>query len=133
MKRIALAFVGIVAAGTASAQAFPPCDGKFELVRTDTINPGKLEEFKEAVRENQAWYKAHGLKDRVLLGQVVNMQGPNGSAAYAADTALTIHTDMDPDGPDPAHDAAYGAFVAKYRDSSVIKSTMMLCVSDIAK
>ena len=133
MRVFAFALLGTVAAGAASAQAFPPCDGKFEIVRTDTINPGKLEEFKQAVRDNQAWYKAHGMKDRVLLGQVVNMQGQNGSAAYATDTALTIHTDIDPNGPSPEHDAAYGAYVAKYKDSTVLKSTTMLCVSDIAK
>jgi hypothetical protein len=131
MKVLALVLVGAVAASAASAQSLPPCSGKYELVRTDTIKPGKLDEFKEAVRDNQAWYKAHGMKDRVLLGQVVNMQG--GSAAFADDTALTIHTDIDPNGPDPAHDAAYGAFVAKYKDSSTITNTMMLCVSDIAK
>jgi len=133
MKVLALTLLGVIAATAASAQALPPCDGTFEIVRTDTINPGKLDEFKQAVRDNQAWYKAHGMKDRVLLGQVVTMQGPNGSAAYMADAALTIHTDIDPNAPDVAHDAAYGAFVAKYKDSSVIKSTTMVCVSDIAK
>ena len=133
MKSFAMALLGVLAAGAASAQALPQCSGKFEIVRTDTINPGKLDEFKEAVRDNQAWYRAHGMKDRVLLGQVVNMQGPNGSAAYQADTAMTIHTDIDPAAADVAHDAAYGAFVAKYKDSSIIKSTTMVCVSDIAK
>lgn len=133
MKSFAFALFGVLAAGAASGQALPQCNGKFELVRTDTIKPDKLEEFKQAVRDNQAWYKAHGMKDRVLLGQVVNMHGPNGSAAYQSDTALTVHTDMDPDGPDPEHDAAYSAFVAKYKDSSTITSTQMLCVSDIAK
>ena len=133
MKSFAFALVGIVAASAASAQAVLPCGGGYELIRVDTINPGKLDEFKEAVRGNQAWYTAHGMKDKVLLGQVVNMQGPNGSAAFATDTAMTVHTGIDPNADEPAHDAAYGAFVAKYKDSSIIKSTMMVCVSDISK
>jgi hypothetical protein len=133
MRVLALAALGVVAASAASAQSMPACSGTFQIIRTDAITPGKLDEFKEAVRGNQAWYKAHGMKDRVLLGQVVNMQGPNGSAAYAVDSALTIHTDIDPNADDPQHDAAYGAFVAKYKDSSTIKSTTMVCVSDISK
>ncbi|HTW34022.1 MAG TPA: hypothetical protein VMD53_05330 [Rhizomicrobium sp.] len=133
MRVLALAALGIVAASAASAQSMPACSGTFEIIRTDTINPGKLDEFKEAVRDNQAWYTAHGMKDRVLLGQVLNMEGPNGSAAYATDSAMTIHADIDPDAADVPHDAAYSAFVAKYKDSSTIKSTTMVCVSDISK
>jgi hypothetical protein len=133
MKYPVLALLGVVAASAASAQALLPCSGGYEIIRTDTINPGKFDEFKDAVRGNQAWYTAHGMKDKVLLGQVVNMQGPNGSATFATDTALTVHTGIDPNADDPAHDAAYGAFVAKYKDSSTIKSTAMVCVSDISK
>jgi hypothetical protein len=133
MRILALAALGLVATSAASAQAVLPCTGGYELIRTDTINPGKFDEFKEAVRGNQAWYTAHGMKDKVLLGQVVNMQGPNGSAAFSTDTAMTVHTGIDPNADDPAHDAAYGAFVAKYKDSSTIKSTTMVCVSDISK
>ena len=133
MRVLAIAVLGVVAASAASAQSMPACSGSFEIIRTDAINPGKMDEFKEAVRDNQAWYKAHGMKDRVLLGQVLNMQGPNGSAAYASDAALTVHTGIDPNADDPAHDAAYGAFVAKYKDSSTIKSMTMACVSDVAK
>jgi hypothetical protein len=133
MKALALAVLGIITATAASAQSMPECSGTFQIIRTDTINPGKLDEFKQAIRDHQAWYAAHGMKDKILLGQLVNMQGPNGTATYAVDTALTIHTDIDPNAADPVHDAAYGAFVAKYKDSSIIKSTAMVCVSAISK
>src|SRR5215469_12552687 len=71
MKSFAFAVLGVVVATAASAQSMPECKGQFEVIRMDQIKPGKMDEFRKAVSDHQAWYKAHGATDKILLGQII--------------------------------------------------------------
>ncbi len=133
MKVIALAALGLVAASAASAQSMPECKGRFEVIRMDQIKPGKMEAFKKAVTDHQAWYRAHGTADKIIFARVI-AQGD--APAYAADQAMTIHieTPKTPGAVDEGeHDAAWGAFVSEYKDSSTVTSTTIVCVEDGGK
>ena len=128
MKFFALALSATVAAGAAPAQSMPECKGHFEVIRMDTIKPGKMDEFRKAVRDHQAWYKAHGTDDKIVLARII-AQGE--APAYAADQVMTIHveTPKTPGAVDESeHDAAWNAIVAEYKDSSTVTSTTIACV-----
>jgi hypothetical protein len=135
MTRFPLAILGVVAATAASAQSLPECKGHFEVIRADDIKPGKMDEFRKAVADHQAWYAAHGLKDRILLAQIIN-QTDTGTPAFATDKVLTIHTET-PGTPaaveEGQKDAAWSAYVNEYKDSSTITSTTIACVEDGGK
>jgi hypothetical protein len=124
---------GVVVASTTcvSAQTLPDCGGKYEIIRVNSLKPGKLDAFRKAVHDHQAWYAAHGYKDRVLLGRVFSQEG--GVPMFSDAIALTIHTDtLDPTGPAPhaADDAAWNAYVEEYRDASTVVNTITACVAD---
>ncbi|HUO93557.1 MAG TPA: hypothetical protein VMU22_11570 [Rhizomicrobium sp.] len=129
MKAFAVAVLGLVAATAASAQSIPGCKGSFEVIRMDSIKPGKMDAFKKAVADHQAWYRAHGANDRIILGRIVT---PGAAPAYAEDQAMTIHVET-PNAKEPEHDAGWTAFVAEYKDSSTITSQTMACLEDAGK
>lgn len=127
-KTFALAFLALTASATAAAAQTPACDGHFELIRTDTIKPGKMDLFKKAVADHQAWYTAHKLPDHILLGQILQ---PKGAATpFSETTAITIHTDAaGPGAPPHEGDAAWDQYVAEYKASSDVVSSITVCVT----
>ena len=131
MKPIfAIAFcTAALAAGAAAAQQMPPCAGHYEVVRTDTVKPGKMELFKKAIADHQAWYVAHKMPDRIMLGQVLLPKGAAGGP-FSDSSVMTIHTDAaGPSAPPHANDKAWDAYVAEYNASSDVVSTTIVCVS----
>ena len=113
----------------ALAQA-PACAGQYQVVRTSQIKPGELELFLKATRDNQAWYRAHGFADRILVGRVIAPLGSD--APFSPTLVMTVHTDMaQPGGPAPhaADDAAWAAYVAEYRQSSTMAGESVVCLS----
>ena len=130
MKVFTLALLVTAVATAASAQSMPACKGHFEIIRTDAIKPGKLDEFKKAVADHQAWYKAHGLSDRILLAQIIK-EDISGTLAFAQDQAITVHV-LGPMAATPPPDDAWNAFLAEYKDSSSITNTTNVCVFEPA-
>jgi hypothetical protein len=130
MKVFTLALLVTVAATAASAQSLPECKGHFEVIRADAIKPGKMDEFRKAVADHQAWYKAHGLSDRILLAQIIK-EDISGTRAYAQDQAITVHV-VGPMAATPPPDDAWNAFLAEYKDSSSITNTTNVCVLEPA-
>jgi hypothetical protein len=129
MKAFAIATLGVLASTAASAQSAPECKGQFEVIRMDTIKPGKMDEFRKASADHQAWYKAHGATDKIIVGRII---ATGATPAYAEDQAMSIHIEK-PGAEEFPHDAAFDAFVAEYRDSSTVTSTMKVCLEDAAK
>lgn len=129
LAAVALSGLAALAAPVAAATAPPPprCDGSYELIRSSTVKPGRINLFLKAVRDHQAWYAAHGMKDRILVGRVL---GPDADASgFSPTVALTIHTDL-AELQAPAHaadDAAWNAYIAEYRDSSDLIDTKVVC------
>jgi hypothetical protein len=122
--------VGLIVTGSASAaMAQPPaCRGAYEIVRNSVVKPGKMELFLKAVRDHQAWYTAHGLKDRIIVGRVLAPDAD--SSGFSSSLAMTIHTDLSQMAP-PAHapdDAAWTGYVAEYKGSSDLTNTAVVCL-----
>ncbi len=129
MKRILMtAAIGLTLWGSAAAAEPPACRGAYEIVRTSTIKPGKMQIFLKAVHDHQAWYLSHGLKDHILLGRVLARDAD--ASGFSASTAMTVHTDLSQMAPpaQSANDAAWNAYVAEYRDSSDLVSTVIVCL-----
>lgn len=124
---LALSVGMAVSASSAFAQdsRLPACSGRYEMVRTDAIKPGKLGEFLQAVHDHQAWYTAHGFKDRILVGRILSPD--HGADGFSQSIALTIHTDAT--SAQTPHDASWDAYVAEYRDSSDVMSGVVVCVA----
>ncbi len=122
-----LALVALTAAGATSAlaQTPPPCAGHYEVIRTDTVKPGKMDLFKKAIKDHQAWYAAHGLPDRIFLGEVLTP-----GVGFSPTTAMTVHTDMKASSAPPhaKDDLAWNAYVAEYQASSDVVSTSVVCL-----
>jgi hypothetical protein len=127
---LALSLGMAAAASSAFAQdrTPPACSGRYEIVRTDAIRSGKLDEFLKAVHDHQAWYSAHGFKDQVLVGRIVSPDhGPDG---FSRSVALTIHTDVTATHMPPHEpDAGWDAYVAEYTDSSDVMASALVCVA----
>ena len=123
-----LALGGLAAPAWAQAQAakVPACHGSYEIVRTSTIKPGKMDLFLKAVRDHQAWYVAHGKRDRIMVGRVLTHEDASG---LSPTTAMTFHTDMSTLGPPPhaADDTAWNAYVAEYQASADLTDMKPIC------
>ena len=118
----------LATAATAQAPTGPlgglSCSGKAVTIRYGTIKPGKAALFKKAVADHQAWYRAHGNGTTVETVRVTTRSGTK--LIFDDGAALTIVT-YDPK-PQPAHDAAYDAFVGEYRDSQDLKEEHRGCL-----
>ena len=128
MNRIGLLMLcgALAAASSAMAQTAgaPPCAGQWQVIRVSKIKPGQMAGFMDAVKDQQAWYAGHGLKDRIMVGRMLEATG------YSADTAVTIHDKVDgPASPPHEGDAKWNAFVAKFRASSDIVAGGPVCVT----
>jgi hypothetical protein len=130
---IILASAALTAVASAAIAAPPACGGSYQVIRNSTVKPGQMDLFLKAVRDHQAWYVAHGLKDRILVGRVLSVDaGPDG---FSSTRAMTFHTDLTDMAP-PAHaadDAAWNAYVAEYKASSDLADMAVVCVEPVAR
>jgi hypothetical protein len=125
----ALAFCTAAAGATAAAAQAPVCDGRYEVIRTDTVKPGQMELFKKAVADHQAWYVAHKLPDHILIGRVLQPRGAPGGP-FSDTTVMTFHTDAaTPGSPPHDGDKAWDHYVAEYNASSDVVSTTVVCIA----
>lgn len=119
------------AASSALAAHLPDCTGDYAVIRTSTVKPGKLDEFRKAVRDNQAWYASRGLPDRILFGQVAERDAQGApTGAFSPNMVTTIHTNRPPN--PPAHtedDPQWKAFVAEYEASSDLTNAAAVCLT----
>jgi hypothetical protein len=137
MNKTLAAAIMLAAAGAAAAQAPAPGKGASPVrlcpagmhattIRHDLVKPGKWAEFEQAVAAHNAWYAAHGDRETKteLLRAVARKSG--GSGFSTSEAATITHYSAK---PAPAHDAAWNAFIAQYRDSSKIKDELRVCMS----
>jgi len=120
----AAALAGGVQAQQQAATGGLTCTGKLVSVRFVTIKPGQAALYAKAVADHQAWYAAHHNKTVVASVRVATFKG--GKATFDDSSAVSIVT-YDT-APQPAHDAAYDAFVKEYRDSSSIAEERRGCM-----
>lgn len=126
---VAAAMLGGAAAmvGGAADAATGPCgDGLFTTMRVSRLSPtGTLAGFEAAVRDHQAWYAAHGLSDDRFVTAPV-LAGARGAAKPSATEFVTFH--VYGGATEPVHDAAWAAYVAKYKANSVIAAETRFCL-----
>ena len=128
-----LATVALTTLASAAIAAPPTCGGTYQVMRQSTVKPGQMALFLKAVGDHQAWYQAHGLKDRILVGRVLS--GDAGPDGFSSSKVMTLHTDLTNMAP-PAHaadDAAWNAYVAEYKASSDLGDTSVVCVEPAPK
>jgi hypothetical protein len=128
MQRIALAVFAAAAllmAGQAQAAA---CDGHIMIVRVSKLKPGvALAQFQEAFDAHIAWYRSHGYtQNRLTMSQVVAYDPQTNQVGPSPDLVLTVHHD-DPGVQESQQDAAWAAYVAKYRAVSDIQTQTVAC------
>ena len=132
MFKQALAFALFTATAATAQSGAPmvtacPAGTHYSAIRHSMIKPGKLPVFEQAVADHNAWYTQHKDTTTTTLARAVApMQN-----SIVANEAVTITVYYEK--PQAAHDAAYGAFTAKYKDSSTLKDEMRVCLPAMAK
>ena len=124
MMKFVLA-AALLATGGA-AQAAGPCgDGTIMTVRESKLTAtGTKAGLMEAFADHKAWYAKAGLKDQLSMGPVLE---PAKGGMRASDTAfVSVHVYASSDAP--KHDAAWDAYVAKYKANSSISSELRFCL-----
>ncbi|MGI4880107.1 MAG: hypothetical protein ACRYG4_21755 [Janthinobacterium lividum] len=112
------------AAGTAHAAGVCGA-GTMATMRVSRLIPGgTVAGFNEAVHDHAAWYASHGLKDDSFVTAPTVTPG-RGSTTLSTTTFVTIHVYGS---GEPKHDAAWDAYVGKYRANSTIASEARFCL-----
>ena len=120
-----LGSVAMTGAASAQQQGGVQCTGKSTTIRMSLIKAGKLDLFKKAVADHQAWYKAKGSGTTVSF--VRQIKGGQGAASWDDSMAMTIVV-YDTSKPRAEQDDAYKAFVKEYADSSTLKDEHRGCM-----
>jgi len=112
---------------SALAQSGSACaQGELTRIRLSKIKPGgSMAGFRDAVTAHTRWYKAHGYRIEQRIAPVV--QFSKGKAGASSHEVMTFATSDDV--PREKHDAAWQAFVAKYRANSEIERETIVCMS----
>ena len=106
MKRISvLALLGLMGAAPAPAPPTPAaapaplaCDGQIAILYHSRIKPGgSIEGLADAVKAEEAWYRAQGVTDnKFALARVIVTDKATKQQSYAADEAYTFHINPPP-------------------------------------
>ena len=126
---ILAAAAALVMPAAAAAQPKPAAgcsQGELTRIRLSKIKPGgSLAGFRDAVAAHTRWYKAHGYRIEQRIAPVVTFARGKGGAS--AQEVMTFATSDDV--PRDKHDAAWNAFVAKYRANSDIERETIVCMA----
>ncbi|MBV8972201.1 MAG: hypothetical protein JO290_07905 [Sphingomonadaceae bacterium] len=116
----------VLAAGATAAQAQGPCgDDRLMTIRVSKLTAaGTPAGFLDAVKDHKAWYAAHGFKDDQFVTAPA-LAPDKGGLKPSASEYVTFHLYGD---AAPKHDAAWDAYVAKYRANSTIESEVRVCL-----
>ena len=122
MIKLVLGAALALTAGAANAA----CSGDLVSMRVSKLKPGgSMAGFAEAARDNAAWYASHGLKTEKFITAPVYEQS-DGEPKPSVTKVMTIH--VYGSATIPKHDAAWDAFVAKYKANSSIDSETRACL-----
>jgi hypothetical protein len=80
--------------------------------------------FLDAVKDHKAWYASHGFKDDSFVTAPVLVPAKGGMKPSASEY-VTFHVYGD---KEPKHDAAWDAYVAKYKANATIDSETRFCL-----
>jgi hypothetical protein len=80
--------------------------------------------FLDAVKDHKAWYASHGMKDDAFV-TAPTLVAAKGGMKPSASSYVTFHTYG---AKEPVHDAAWDAYVAKYKANATIDSETHFCL-----
>ncbi len=126
MKLYLAATAAALAFATTAAHAAGPC-GAEQMVTmrvSKLIAAGTPAGFLDAVKDHKAWYANHAMKDDGFVTAPV-LVAAKGGLKPSASSYVTFHTYG---AKEPAHDAAWDAYVAKYKANSTIASETRFCL-----
>jgi hypothetical protein len=107
-----------------------PCTTYVDVVRLSEIKPGMLPKFFQAVALQQAWYRKAGGLDTVEIKRVTQRDPVTREYRISETQIVTSH--IEPAlRKEPAHDAAYDAFVALFNESCTIKLEYRTCINHL--
>jgi hypothetical protein len=132
-----LAVVLFAAAGPASAQKSPAdfcTGGEIAVVRLSTLTvSGSRAGYDKAVNDQLAWYRAHGFKtNRLVTAPVITQDANTKEWAVSQTEILSLHINPPPIDAVKA-DEAFKAFVAEFRQNSVVASERTICLREALK
>lgn len=122
--------------------------GQLTRIRLSKITPdGSMAGFRAAVAAHTAWYRVHGYHIDQRIAPVVTFAGggaedtggrsyrgkrtygrADASAGYGGSSQEVMTFVTSDDVPREKHDAAWNAFVAKYRANSQIERETIVCM-----
>jgi hypothetical protein len=128
MILVAAAAIAMPHAAAAQTKPAAACSqGELTRIRLSKIKPGgTLAGFRDAVAAHTRWYKAHGYRIEQRIAPVVTFA--KGKAGASGLEVMTFVSSADV--PREKRDAAWTAFVAKYRANSEIERETIVCMPD---
>lgn len=129
---LALALLGAMALPAAAATPQDLCkDGELVTLRISKLKPGgSVAGIEDAIKDHTAWYRNNGVTDnKQVLGRVIAENPADKSASVSETEVVTLHINP-PDSQALANrgDAAWKAFVDKYRKNSEIVTEKEFCL-----
>ncbi len=125
MMKAMTAVALLVSSGAAIAAAGPCGDGTTMTVRESKLTAtGSKAGIMDAFADHKAWYVKNGYKDQLSMGPALE---PAKGGMRSSDTKfVSIHVYAG--GELPKHDAAWDAYVAKYKANSSIGTELRFCL-----
>ena len=117
--------LGVASLATA-APAADACHGEqLVTMRVSRLTAGGTAAgFMDAVKDHKAWYASHGMKDDSFVTAPL-LTAAKGGMKPADDSFVTFHVYG---AREPTHDAAWDAYVAKYKANARIASEARFCL-----
>ena len=124
MKLIYAVAAAMFAATGASAEGVCGADTMVTMRVSKLIAAGTPAGFLDAVKDHKAWYASHGMKDDVFVTAPV-LVPEKGGLKPSASSYVTFHVYGT---KEPKHDAAWDAYVAKYKANTTVDSETRFCL-----
>lgn len=121
---------GLVATPVLAASPQELCKGgQLVLVRVSKLKtPEARAAFDKAAKDNEAWYRSHGITtNEQVAGSVLVVDPATHEVSVSPDTVATLHVNP-PGHAAPAPDAAWKTFVDEYDAASEIQTQTMICL-----
>jgi hypothetical protein len=118
----------LLSAATAACAVPSTCDGQLVGMRVSKLKPGgSMAGFADAVRANQAWYASHAMKDDRITSAPV-FETVDKTMKPSVTNIVSFHVYGNGSTETFKRDAAWDAFVAKYKANASIESETRMCL-----
>ena len=124
MKPMLAAALMLLAAAPAFAEGACGADQLVTMRVSKLSASGTPAGFLDAVKDHKTWYASHGMKDDSFVTAPALVPAKGGLKPSASEY-VTFHVYG---AKEPTHDAAWDAYVAKYKANATIDSEVRFCL-----